>query len=136
MRGLKPRSEDREASSLLQIIGVGNIITKQSKVREIFAFVVWASLFPPLPLLALTWLAHGSAPFVSVVSHVEWVGVLSLLFQVYVATHFCYWGWNVLLREYPVFGVVGSMLMLGHRVGASEAVSLGVRWPRLFPGWT
>ena len=158
MRGLRPRSEDREASSFLQIIGVGNIITKQSKVREIFAFVVWASLFPPLPLLALTWLAHGSAPFVSVVSHVEWVAVLSLLFQVYVATHFCYWGWNVLLREYPVsrvaplsllipvFGVVGSMLMLGHRVGASEAVSLGVmllalvvgmvRWPRRLVGRT
>ncbi|MQU04908.1 EamA family transporter [Pseudomonas helleri] len=137
---------------------VGNIIIKQSKVREIFAFVVWASLFPPLPLLALTWLVHGSAPFVSVVSHVEWVAVLSLLFQVYVATHFCYWGWNVLLREYPVsrvaplsllipvFGVVGSMLMLGHRVGASEAVSLGlmllalvvgmVRWPRRLVGRT
>jgi len=71
---------------------------------------------------------------------------LSLLFQVYVATHFCYWGWNVLLREYPVFGVVGSMLMLGHRVGASEAVSLGmmllalvvgmVRWPRRLVGRT
>ncbi|WP_232462807.1 EamA family transporter, partial [Pseudomonas fragi] len=26
---------------------VGNVIIKQSKVREMFAFVVWASLFPP-----------------------------------------------------------------------------------------
>lgn len=132
---------------------VGNIIIKQSKVREVFAFVVWASLFPPLPLLALTWLAHGNAPFVSVVSHLEWVAVFSLLFQVYVATHFCYWGWNVLLREYPVskvaplsllipvFGVLGSMLMLGHRVGLNEGFSMGLillalgvgmlKWPRI-----
>ena len=132
---------------------VGNIIIKQSRVREIFAFVVWASLFPPLPLLALTWLAHGSAPFVSVVSHVEWEALFSLLFQVYAATHFCYWGWNLLLREYPVskvaplsllipvFGVVGSMLILGHRVEVSEGLSMGVillalmvgmvKWPRL-----
>ena len=131
---------------------VGNVIIKQSKVREMFAFVVWASLFAPIPLLALTWLVHGAEPFTNVVRHFEWVALFSLLFQVYAATHFCYWGWNVLLREYPVskvaplsllipvFGVVGSMLMLGHRVGVNEGVSMGVillalvvgmvKWPR------
>ena len=115
---------------------VGNVIIKQSKVREMFAFVVWASVFPPIPLLALTWLAHGPAPFAALATQFEWVAVFSLLFQVYAATHFCYWGWNLLLREYPVstvaplsllipvFGIAGSMLMLGHRVGYSEGVSM------------
>ena len=115
---------------------VGNVIIKQSKVREMFAFVVWASVFPPIPLLALTWLAHGPAPFAALATQFEWVAVFSLLFQVYAATHFCYWGWNLLLREYPVstvaplsllipvFGIAGSMLMLGHRVGFSEGVSM------------
>ena len=115
---------------------VGNVIIKQSKVREMFAFVVWASLFAPLPLLALTWLAHGSAPFTSLVSRFEWVALFSLLFQVYAATHFCYWGWNLLLREYPVsrvaplsllipvFGIAGSMLMLGHKVGFNEGLAI------------
>ncbi|MCU1748601.1 EamA family transporter [Pseudomonas sp. 6D_7.1_Bac1] len=117
---------------------VGNVIIKQSKVREMFAFVVWASLFPPIPLLVLTWLAHGSAPFTSLVTHLEWVSVFSLLFQVYAATHFCYWGWNLLLREYPVsrvaplsllipvFGVAGSILMLGHRVDFNEGISIAL----------
>ena len=131
---------------------VGNVIIKQSKVREMFAFVVWASVFPPLPLLLLTWLAHGSAPFTALVTHFEWVALFSLLFQVYAATHFCYWGWNLLLREYPVsrvaplsllipvFGLAGSMLILGHRVGATEGVSIALilsalvvgllKWPR------
>jgi len=131
---------------------VGNVLIKQSKVREMFAFVVWASVFPPLPLLLLTWLAHGSAPFTALVTHFEWVALFSLLFQVYAATHFCYWGWNLLLREYPVsrvaplsllipvFGIAGSMLILGHRVGASEGVSIALilsalvvgllKWPR------
>ena len=131
---------------------VGNVIIKQSKVREMFAFVVWASVFPPLPLLLLTWLAHGSEPFTALVTHFEWVALFSLLFQVYAATHFCYWGWNLLLREYPVsrvaplsllipvFGLAGSMLILGHRVGASEGVSIALilsalvvgllKWPR------
>ncbi|NMY94787.1 EamA family transporter [Pseudomonas proteolytica] len=117
---------------------VGNVIIKQSKVREMFAFVVWASLFPPLPLLLLTWLAHGAAPFTALVTHVQWPTVFSLLFQVYAATHFCYWGWNLLLREYPVskvaplsllipvFGVTGSMLLLGHRVDISEGISIAL----------
>ena len=115
---------------------VGNVFIKQSKVREMFAFVVWASVFPPIPLLAITWLAHGPAPFAALATQFEWVAVFSLLFQVYAATHFCYWGWNLLLREYPVstvaplsllipvFGIAGSMLMLGHRVGYSEGVSM------------
>lgn len=117
---------------------VGNVIIKRSKVREMFAFVVWASLFPPIPLLVLTWLAHGSAPFTSLATHLEWVSVFSILFQVYAATHFCYWGWNLLLREYPVsrvaplsllipvFGIVGSMLMLGHRVDFNEGISIAL----------
>lgn len=130
---------------------VGNVIIKRSKVREMFAFVVWASLFAPLPLVMLTWLAHGTAPFTDAAEHFEWVSLCSLLFQVYAATHFCYWGWNLLLREYPVskvaplsllipvFGVVGSMVLLGHRVDVNEAVSIGlilaalgvgfVKWP-------
>lgn len=117
---------------------VGNVIIKRSKVREMFAFVVWASLFPPIPLLVLTWLAHGSAPFTSLATHLEWVSVFSILFQVYAATHFCYWGWNLLLREYPVsrvaplsllipvFGIAGSMLMLGHRIDFNEGVSIAL----------
>ncbi|MEG0859355.1 MAG: EamA family transporter [Pseudomonas sp.] len=117
---------------------VGNVIIKQSKVQEMFAFVVWASLFPPIPLLLLTWLAHGSVPFTALASHFEWVSLFSLLFQVYAATHFCYWGWNLLLREYPVsrvaplsllipvFGVTGSMLMLGHRVDFNEGISIAL----------
>ena len=117
---------------------VGNVIIKQSKVREMFAFVVWASLFPPIPLLALTWLAHGPAPFTTLVSHLEGVAVFSLLFQVYAATHFCDWGWNLLLREYPVsrvaplsllipiFGIAGSVLMLGHRIDLNEGLSIAL----------
>jgi len=66
----------------------------------------------------------------------SWMTVFSLLFQVYAATHFCYWGWNLLLREYPVskvaplsllipvFGIAGSMLMLGHQVSFNEGLSI------------
>lgn len=117
---------------------VGNVIIKRSKAREIFAFVVWASLFPPIPLFLLTWLAHGSTPFTALTTHLDGWGVFSLLFQVYAATHFCYWGWNLLLREYPVsrvaplsllipvFGLLGSIAILGHRIDFNEGLCIAL----------
>ncbi len=111
---------------------VGNVIIKVSKVREIFAFVVWASLFPPIPLMLLTWTLHGSAPFIALPAQLNAMTLFSLAFQVYAATHFSYWGWNLLLREYPisrvaplsllipVFGIFSSMAILGQHPSSSE----------------
>ncbi|KPG96592.1 EamA family transporter [Pseudomonas sp. RIT-PI-r] len=111
---------------------VGNVIIKVSKVREIFAFVVWASLFPPIPLMLLTWALHGSAPFIALPAQLNAMTVFSLAFQVYAATHFSYWGWNLLLREYPisrvaplsllipVFGIFSSMAILGQHPSPAE----------------
>jgi O-acetylserine/cysteine efflux transporter len=122
---------DASRAGLALVIGsamawsVGNVIIKVSKVREIFAFVVWASLFPPIPLMVLTWSLHGSAPFIALPSQLNAMTLFSLAFQVYAATHFSYWGWNLLLREYPisrvaplsllipVFGIFSSMVILG-----------------------
>ncbi|MFC6299440.1 EamA family transporter [Pseudomonas sp. CCM 7893] len=117
---------------------IGNIIIKVSRVREIFAFVVWASLFAPIPLMLLTWLLHGSAPFVALPGQLSGVALFSLAFQVYGATHFCYWGWNLLLREYPVsrvaplsllipvFGILSSMFILGQYPSTSEWGCIGL----------
>ncbi|MGB8923809.1 MAG: EamA family transporter [Pseudomonas sp.] len=111
---------------------VGNVIIKVSQVREIFAFVVWASLFPPIPLMLLTWLLHGSAPFSALPSQLNALTLSSIAFQVYAATHFSYWGWNLLLREYPisrvaplsllipVFGIFSSMVILGQYPGPAQ----------------
>ncbi|WP_248751930.1 EamA family transporter [Pseudomonas sp. MWU15-20650] len=117
---------------------IGNVIIKASGVREIFSFMVWASLFPPIPLfLAAGWL-HGSAAFVSVPANLDLSAVLSILFQVYLATHFAYWGWNTLLNTYPVstvaplsllipiFGIASSMLILGERISMPNLVFIAV----------
>lgn len=126
---------------MLMVIGalawsVGNIIIKLSGVKEIFAFVVWASLFPPVPLVLVTWAWHGSAPFTSLAQNIDRQAVLSLLFQVYAATHFCYWGWNTLLHKYPasrvaplsllipIFAMLSSALILGQVPDLASALSL------------
>lgn len=117
---------------------VGNVVIKVSKVQEIFAFVVWASLFPPIPLFLLTWLSHGTEPFTALPEHLHAVTIFSLAFQVYGATHFCYWGWNLLLREYPVsavapmsllipvFGIASTLVILGQRPGTWDLACMAL----------
>jgi O-acetylserine/cysteine efflux transporter len=117
---------------------IGNVIIKTSGVKEIFSFMVWASLFPPIPLFLMAWWVHGDSAFVSLPANLDLTAVWSLLFQVYLATHFAYWGWNTLLKAYPVstvaplsllipvFGIASSMLILGERVSTANLVFIAV----------
>ena len=117
---------------------IGNVIIKTSGVKEIFSFMVWASLFPPIPLWLMAWWMHGNAAFDGLPTRLDLTAVWSLLFQVYLATHFAYWGWNTLLKAYPVstvaplsllipvFGIASSMLILGERVSTANLVFIAV----------
>ena len=117
---------------------IGNVIIKKSGVKEIFSFMVWASLFPPIPMLAATWLIEGGRPFVTTWHNIDSLALFSLAFQVYLATHFSYWGWNSLMKLYPVstvaplslmipvFGIATSILLIGERVHPAEMVSIMV----------
>ena len=117
---------------------IGNVIIKTSGVKEIFSFMVWASLFPPIPLFLMAWWVHGDGAFVSLPANLDLTAVWSLLFQVHLATHFAYWGWNTLLKAYPVstvaplsllipvFGIASSMLILGERVSTANLVFIAV----------
>ncbi|NWN49760.1 EamA family transporter [Pseudomonas sp. MAFF 301514] len=117
---------------------IGNVIIKTSAVKEIFSFMVWASLIPPIPLFLTAWLLHGSAAFEGLQSSLDLTAILSILFQVYLATHFAYWGWNSLLKLYPVstvaplsllipvFGITSSMLILDERIATPNLISIGI----------
>ncbi|WP_017254548.1 amino acid metabolite efflux pump [Pseudomonas tolaasii] len=117
---------------------VGNVIIKASGVKEIFSFMVWASLFPPVPLLLMAWWLHGDSAFNNLPASLDLTAILSILFQVYLATHFAYWGWNSLLKAYPVstvaplsllipvFGVASSMLILGERIATPNLIFIAV----------
>lgn len=115
---------------------IGNVIIKLSGVKEIFSFMVWASLFPPIPLFLVSYWLHGAEPFTTLPETINLTSVMSILFQVYLATHFSYWGWNSLLKLYPVstvaplsllipvFGLGSSMMILGEQVSFVEALSI------------
>lgn len=100
---------------------------------DALAFMVWMSLVPPLPLLALSLVFEGPDAGLRALSGLSLTGVGALAYIAYVSTLAGFGLWGRLMRRYeagtvamysllvPPFGIVSAMLVLGERVS-------GTRW--------
>jgi O-acetylserine/cysteine efflux transporter len=115
---------------------VANVVIKKSGTKEVFGFLVWSSLFSPIPLFLVAWIEHGSQGYLQTFARIDDRAIFSILFQVYPTTLFGYWIWNSLLKKYPVsmvaplsllvpiFGMLGSMLVFGEHIGATKLLAM------------
>jgi O-acetylserine/cysteine efflux transporter len=115
---------------------MSNIVTKKAGKVDMFALVIWGSLVPPLPMIALS--------------------LGSVLFITYASTLLGYSGWASLLGRYPastvapfsllvpVVGFAAAYVLLGELVSPLEIVgsllilaglALGVFGPSLLARW-
>lgn len=103
--------------------GVSNIATKKAGKVDMFAFVVWGSLVPPLPLLALSLLLEGPDAMMAGLTHMSLRTVGSIAFLGYCATLMGYGLWSHLLGRYPA-SVVAPFSLLVPIVGMASAVAI------------
>ena len=106
-----------------------NIIIKKARTKNLFSFMVWASLFSPIPLFVLAYLTQGEIVFIDFFENLNDTAIFSILFQVYPTTLLGYWIWNKLLHKYPVssvaplsllvpiFGLAGSYFIFDEMIG-------------------
>jgi len=135
--------------------GIGNILLKGTGDVEMLNLVVWLSLVPPLPALALALVMDGPAGLAYDISNASSTGVVATLYLGVVATILAYAIWGRLLRRYPAatvtpFGLLvpfvggySSALVFGERFGplrlaGMALVLLGIAvivlpWPRMAP---
>ncbi|MQY06019.1 EamA family transporter [Actinomadura macrotermitis] len=97
---------------------------------DAFGFMVWMSLVPILPLLALSLAFEGPGAIPWAVHHVTWAGAGSLAYIAYVSTLVGFGAWGWLMRRYPAgtvgmysllvppFGLASAVVVLGEHVGA------------------
>lgn len=121
-------------------------LVKQLQVQQVFAFVVFSSLFAPLPLLLLAYLINGANVLQVLGGQLNAATLFSIFFQAYPTTLIGYWLWNKLLLRYPmstmgplsllvpVFGVVGSCVFFGEvltllKIVAFSLLLIGVLLP-------
>jgi len=115
--------------------GLANIGLRRAQPPDAFAFMVWVSLVPPLPLLGLSLLFEGPRADLHALTHVSLGGLGALFYIAYVSTlvGFGFWGW--LMRRYdagqvamysllvPPFGMSSAALFLGERITLTDTVA-------------
>jgi len=89
-----------------------NIIMKKAGQVDMLSFVVWTSLVPPLPLLALSLVLEGPDAVLSAVANPSWIAIGSLAFLVYPTTVLGYAVWGNLLSRYPAATVTPFALLI------------------------
>jgi O-acetylserine/cysteine efflux transporter len=111
--------------------GLGNLIGKIAGRIDMLAFVVWASLAAPAPLVLISLIRDGPAPFAAL-AHPSLALVLSVAFLAYGATVTSYGLWARLLAHYsaaeaapfalliPIVGMVSGALLFGEPLSAIE----------------
>ena len=114
--------------------GVGNICSRRAQAPDALALLVWSSLVPPLPLLALSFVFEGPTRIGHALSGIDARGVLSLLYVVAVSTAFGYGIWTWLLSRHPAsrvapftllvppVGIAAAWIALGQQPSTSEVV--------------
>ncbi|PYE21303.1 EamA family transporter [Paraburkholderia silvatlantica] len=117
----------------------GNIELKRAGKVDMFAFTVWMSLIPPIPLLLLSILMEGGTTgLFNALEHLTWMSILALLFLAVAGTLFSLGAWGKLMNLYPaavvapfslispVFGMVGGWIVLGERYDAVSIIASGL----------
>ncbi|KAK47543.1 acetylserine transporter [Caballeronia jiangsuensis] len=104
---------------------LGNVVTKRMGKVDLLSLVVWGSLIPPLPFLALSLIFEGPARIEASLASIPLVSVFAIFYLAFIATIVGYSLWGKLLARYPA-GSVAPFSLLVPVIGlASAAVFLG-----------
>jgi O-acetylserine/cysteine efflux transporter len=110
---------------------VGNILVKRTPTDvPLFSLVVWASLVPPLPALAISGLLGTGSSFPSALLNASWIGLGGAIYLGAAAT-LIYAIWGDLLQRYPA-GVITPFALLSPCTGIlASALVFGERFSAL-----
>ncbi|MER7957692.1 EamA family transporter [Streptomyces sp. NPDC096030] len=113
--------------------GVSNVLTRRASPSDALNFMVWVSVVPILPLLALSLLLEGPDRDLAALRGLDWAGVGVVLYVAWVVTVFGFGAWGWLLRRYPASSVAPFSLLVPVFGMSSAALFLGegvspLRW--------
>ncbi|MDP2245861.1 EamA family transporter [Pseudomonas sp.] len=113
---------------------LGNIVTRKLGKVNLVGLVVWGSLIPPLPFLALSWFLEGPEVIEAALRGINLNSILVLIYLAFGATILGYGLWSRLLSRYPVsqvapfsllvpvVGLTSSALLLDERLGPLQVL--------------
>lgn len=131
--------------------GMGNVITKRMGKVELLSLVVWGSLVPPLPFLALSLMLEGPARISASLASISLTSIAAIVYLAFIATMMGYTLWGKLLARYPasqvapfsllvpVVGLASAALLLNEDLSAVQVLGAALVMAGLvvnvFGGW-
>ena len=111
--------------------GIGNVLLKRIGAVDMLPLVVWLSLVPPLPSLALALWLDGPAGLARAAASASWASIIAALYLGSVATILAYAIWGRLLRRYPAATVTPFALLVPFVGGGASALVFGEQFGAL-----
>lgn len=96
----------------------GNLVIKRLSKVNMLHLMVWASLVPPVPALALSFVQDGRGTLLWAVTHASMWGLFAPVYLGLLATVLAYAIWGNLLQRYSA-GTVAPFALLAPAVGLS-----------------
>jgi O-acetylserine/cysteine efflux transporter len=110
---------------------IGNVLVKRLPPVEMLNLMVWLSLVPPLPSLALSMALDGPTDLARALGSASRLGIAAVLYLGVVATVFAYALWGLLLRRYPAATVTPFALLAPFVASYSSSLVFGERFSPL-----
>lgn len=107
---------------------IGNVLVKRLPKVDMLRLMVWASLVPPLPALAISSILDGPGSLIDAVASASWLGIGAAVYLGLLASVLAYAVWGSLLHQYST-GAVAPFALLSPCVGAiTSALVFGERF--------
>jgi O-acetylserine/cysteine efflux transporter len=107
---------------------IGNVLVKRLPKVDMLHLMVWASLVPPLPALAISSILDGPGSLIDGLASASWLGIAAPVYLGLLASVLAYAVWGSLLHQYST-GAVAPFALLSPCVGAiASAVVFGERF--------
>jgi O-acetylserine/cysteine efflux transporter len=113
---------------------LGNIVTKKVGNVDLVGLVVWGSLIPPLPFLALSYALEGPQRIAEALAGIGALSIFAVVYLAFIATLLGYSLWSRLLSRYPasqvapfsllvpIVGLASASLLLGETLSLAQLV--------------
>ena len=108
--------------------GLGNVLVKRLPPVDTLNLMVWLSLVPPGPSLALAALLDGPRGLWRSLPAASWLGLGAALYLGLIATIVAYAIWGRLLRRYPAATVAPFALLVPFVAAYASSLAFGERF--------
>ena len=108
--------------------GVGNVLVKRLPPVDMLPLMVWLSVIPPLPALALSLALDGPYALGTALAASSWLGRAAALYIGLIATVLGYAIWGSLLRRYPAATVAPFALLIPFVAAYAASLAFGERF--------